>query len=1025
MNISDNLAREESLNIQKSFIVQAPAGSGKTTLLTSRFMALIDAQIDLSKILAITFTKKAADEMKHRINEKLKNNNHPQANKSLPIMTFDAFCNQIVNYMGEDIQVHDNPDELYYSSVSSLLSDQDELLQEKLLIILKHLDGNLNSMLQLLSNLLQTRDQWISSVLQPTIASNKKACTEAARQHANYILANLSAETKYRISTILQYTQKYNVEINNNFLLEESNENYIIILKIFCNIVLKSNNEWREKVDSRQGFVAVSSIKDKHEKLQAQNIKLIYKELINKLKNTKNLKIYCIMLKLIPTAKDFLENKTVMQAIEFCLPRLIAHFKVIAAQHNKQDFLENSIQAVDIVKTQDTNFLEILENIFNINHILLDEAQDTSLIQYNLLKAITQDWQKNDGNTLFIVGDPSQSIYKFRQAQVSLFEYIRKFGINNIKLEPIYLTSNFRSQASIISWVNKVCFPLFPDYVDFSLGAIQYHPSVATKAADQDVNIIFVNSDLATTQIDTMINDIKTRLISNHNFKCAILLRTRAHGATIINKLHAENISFFAESISPIMKSQIILDLLALTFAINNIYDKNHWLAALRAPWLGFTLTEIAKLSQNEEIILSLLDNATADTSFGIKCSRAYNHLITAVKEITYKKNSEVMTNLWHKLNGPHTLNSVIDIQSCDKFFEVLKSMDEEVSINNLETRLTNLYIDQANTTNINEAVCQIMTIHKAKGLEFDHVYLPFICQPLNKQTKKLLLWHNIINNNQDNLCILSSSGSIQNEKLSTYLKEVEKQKDLFESIRLFYVAITRAKKTLTLLANAEKISNTSILASIEPHIKEVTHIKDTQTKQAQFLNYIPISKSIQDIQYLPVVKTEWAPQRCPINQGGSHQFFGVLIHKMLELMATFAIGNYNQLETHLLFYLQENNINIIQQKAYLYQIQKLYIKIINKPILQWILAPHQDAASELDIIVDSSWYRIDRTFVINNTRWIIDYKTGKLPAYNYRKFLYNKYHKNLETYAKFFKETKVELAIYHVEQNIFLNWQV
>lgn len=1027
-NPSDQACREKSLNIASSFIIQAPAGSGKTTLLTSRFMSLVKAKIDLNKILAITFTKKASDEMQTRINKQLKEIRHPQANSKLPIMTFDAFCNQFNTFIGHDTTIHEFPEEVYYQSAINLINDTDEVLQKYILQILEYLNGNLEDMIKLLSNLLQTRDQWITQVLQPDISSNHNACYAAAQQHADYILSNIPKETRIQIANVLKYISN-NITLSNNktitnYSLEKNNLDFLYLLKQFCIISIKSDNEWREKVDSRQGFIPVSKIKSKAEKAKALEIKSTYQNIIKNLKQTQNLKNYFIMLKLLPLEKNSSENtQSIMSAIEYCLPRLMAHFKIISLNNKTQDFLENSINTIDIISKQHTDFIEVLEKINNINHILLDEAQDTSWVQYKLLKAITQDWQPNDGNSLFIVGDPSQSIYRFRQAQVSLFEHIRNFGINNIKLEPIYLTNNFRSQANIINWVNETCIRLFPNFIDFSLGAIQYHPSIATRSPKNNVNVLLADNSLIESQINILVNDIKLNLLKDINFKCAILLKTRTHGAKLIQKLKQEKISFFADSLNPIMQSQIILDLLSLTYAVNNLYDKNNWLSALRAPWLGFSLHEIYQLSSYNTVIDALFKNSTLDTPFAQKCSRAYFYMQKAINQLSYKKNHEIIGDLWHQLKGPSTLYSTIEIDSCNKFFEILKNLDNQQNIRNLEQRLANLYIDQA--TNTDDFTCQIMTIHKSKGLEFDNVYLPFICQPANKQSKTLLLWHNIINKNNDNLCILSTSSSSNKEAdLTLYLKEIERQKDTFESIRLFYVAITRAKNNLTIIANSEKISKSSILKLILPHINNVKNIKCKNSDIEKEISYTSISKSISKINKCDIKQNKWSPQK-HIQTTLSLQFFGTLTHKLLEILSNDGLRqNYSNLEKQIIFYLLEHNIPLQQQKVYLQKLKKLYFKISYNKKLQWILKPHTDASSELEIVVNSNWYRIDRTFVENNNRWIIDYKTGNLPLLNYKEFLYNKYHQTLELYAKYFQEKNIYLAIYHVEKEIFLYWK-
>src|SRR5262249_28582051 len=90
----------------------------------------------------------------------------------------------------------------------------------------------------------------------------------------------------------------------------------------------------------------------------------------------------------------------------------------------------------------------------SLRHILVDEFQDTSLAQFDLLEFLTASWEEGDGRTLFVVGDPMQSIYQFREAEVGLFLRARDHGIGNVRLEPMQLTRNFRSTPSLIVWTN-------------------------------------------------------------------------------------------------------------------------------------------------------------------------------------------------------------------------------------------------------------------------------------------------------------------------------------------------------------------------------------------------------------------------------------------------------------------------------------------------------------------------------------------------------------------------------------------
>src|SRR6478736_7261896 len=107
-------------------------------------------------------------------------------------------------------------------------------------------------------------------------------------------------------------------------------------------------------------------------------------------------------------------------------------------------------------------------------HILVDEFQDTSRDQYDLLRTLTQDWSSGDGRTLFVVGDPMQSIYGFRNAEVGRFATVREGGLAGLSLEPLELRRNFRSAPALVDWCNEVFARVFPHEDDLRSSAVRH-----------------------------------------------------------------------------------------------------------------------------------------------------------------------------------------------------------------------------------------------------------------------------------------------------------------------------------------------------------------------------------------------------------------------------------------------------------------------------------------------------------------------------------------------------------------------
>ncbi|MGV2480132.1 UNVERIFIED_CONTAM: UvrD-helicase domain-containing protein, partial [Salmonella enterica subsp. enterica serovar Weltevreden] len=117
-----------------------------------------------------------------------------------------------------------------------------------------------------------------------------------------------------------------------------------------------------------------------------------------------------------------------------------------------------------------------------IRHLLVDEMQDTSEGQLELLRQLTQDWQAGDGRSLFLVGDPQQSIYAFRKAEVRLFlELWESRRLGTLALTPLRLNANFRCDAALVGWFNAAFTRIFPPRADTERGIVPFSPSVALR----------------------------------------------------------------------------------------------------------------------------------------------------------------------------------------------------------------------------------------------------------------------------------------------------------------------------------------------------------------------------------------------------------------------------------------------------------------------------------------------------------------------------------------------------------------
>ena len=183
-------------------------------------------------------------------------------------------------------------------------------------------------------------------------------------------------------------------------------------------------------------------------------------------------------LRSLPPAQFGETQWAVLGALMRLLPVAVGQLRLVFQEEGRVDFTEIAIGARTALGSDEapTDLAFALD--CRIQHLLIDEFQDTSQSQYTLLTRLISDWQPGDGRTLFLVGDPMQSIYGFREAEVGLFLRARADGVGAIPLTPLTLSVNFRSSAEIVEWVNRALSHAFPATEELFTGAVTYEPSV-------------------------------------------------------------------------------------------------------------------------------------------------------------------------------------------------------------------------------------------------------------------------------------------------------------------------------------------------------------------------------------------------------------------------------------------------------------------------------------------------------------------------------------------------------------------
>ncbi|MDC3245916.1 UvrD-helicase domain-containing protein, partial [Candidatus Pseudothioglobus singularis] len=402
----------------------------------------------------------------------------------------------------------------------------------------------------------------------------------------------------------------------------------------------------------------------------------------------------------------------------------VAELKVIFDEKGLQDFSEVSLQAINALDTREelTDIALLLD--YQIKHVLVDEFQDTSYSQLNLIQKLVEGWQQDDGKTIFFVGDPMQSIYKFRESQVGIFIEVVRSGIANLDIKPLVLSTNFRSTQSIVRENNEIFANIFPNEDNLILGSIHYSKSIPFSKEEQKNAISFYafgpNQDQE--EAEEIVKIIKQSLLRNQEKEIAVLVRSRSHLSQVSSALQKNNIIFESLKTESLRSNLFTRDLLSLTRALLSLSDKLAWLSILRAPWCGLKLKDLLALSKtSDQTIFNQLMNVESVQNLSDDGIKRAQHIFLATKEAIFSEGKftfvERFSFVLEMLYKDHYLEEQ-EKNIKTQFLKLLHHCESKqvLNIKTIESMLQDLYAPSRSSN------LKLMTIHQAKGLEFDIV---------------------------------------------------------------------------------------------------------------------------------------------------------------------------------------------------------------------------------------------------------------------------------------------------------------
>jgi ATP-dependent exoDNAse (exonuclease V) beta subunit len=1107
LDAADTAAREAALDPTRSFIVQAPAGSGKTTVLAQRYLQLLGHVAQPEEVLAITFTRKATGELRQRVlgalagtlkrdsTANLKTmelaaiadqhhralgtapNGLANAASRLKIMTIDAWNMFLASRLpiaarsNVSLRVADDVSGLYRRAARHAITEaetsNDAELTEAIERVLERLDNRWDRLETLLGDMLAKRSHWLprltssasfdlGEVVEASLRRVVAAELAAAR---DAVPAALLAEGHALAHDCVRFMAREQREINvdlDAFVQADAapgrEPTDVARWRGLAWFALRSDGGVRKPdgLNVRAGFPKDETAHKERGKRWLQAISQESRA-VAALQRVREL----------PDAALDAASRAALADLARVLLFAAAMTNLLFVETGECDYVAVAGAARQALVEEGKPTDLALRLDFTLKHILVDEFQDTSCEQCALLATLTTDWSAGDGRTLFVVGDPMQSIYQFRGAEVGLFLQARAAGVGGVRLEPLELRRNFRSVAKLVDFANNTFGAVFPEHNDPREGAIRFLASAVGRPQANgsqsyeagSVELRRVAPGDFTAEARHVAQEIERLQRERPRESIAVLGGSRAHVRAICAELRARAVPFNGVELTPLADTPIVRDLEALTRALMHHGDRTAWFALLRSPMIGLELpdlTHVAAAAEHRHVFDAMRDSAGVpglSPAAAARVARAASVLQgTMVARSEYGLSAWV-ERTWLRLRGPAAAASDADLEVAATFFaalERLAAVRPGVTLESLERMLAELY---APSDEIREDGVTVMTVHQSKGLEFDHVFLPGIGRVVRGEGRELLDWLEAPRGDANAVGSHSSDDSVDRliapiamsgedrDRLGNLIQRARKTRLRHEHLRLLYVAMTRARQSLWVYVHpkANTSDGTKLSADTRSHLAvlwpAVANACAALTPLAS-ADRAGATRSVAKLRRLPI---DWEPPPviAPISRpaqdasaqdepleyrwaGQTARHVGTVVHRALETIAksrrlpsTAEVSGWRVALEAQLASLGVASIDLADAAS---RAVDAISRTLDDNQGRWILSgEHPQAASEVALsghdrgrIINAV---IDRMFVDRDgTRWIVDFKTSPHEGGAIDDFLeqqVERYRPQLERYAR------------------------
>ena len=1108
----DARARAQALDVTKSWLVQAPAGSGKTELLIARFLALLAIVERPESIVAMTFTRKAAAEMRERVVEALRGaqSEHDDRREPLPahvaltqrlaraalardralgwrlteqpsrlrIITIDAMATSlarqapIASELGALPRFVDDADLLYAEAARDVLAAApagDPHWQT----FLKWLDNDAMTATRLIAQMLSARDRWPTHVYTDDPAALRVDVERALRWEISVAIRAV----RERIPAALVATlQLHAANASEHFATDPSAPAFIPAVRMLgaagtlpededlaawlalADWLLTRNGTFTKAVQSSHGFPATGSGPGASERARR---KAAFVAWLAEAAAVAELATSWHRLRSLPPVAYGDDAWAFVVATMRILPAAAQALAGVFAAHGQSDFTEATLRALNALGTSDNPSDLLLAIDYRLSHLLVDEFQDTSRAQLALIGRLCEGWEPDDGRTLFAVGDPMQSIYRFRQAEVRLFIESQMSGqVAGVAVDVVELTRNFRSQRSIVGWVNHVFAHVLPRASDAGRGEAGFRASYADPSTGNDVpptlDVARTRGEEAATVVARVSEALEAGMTS-----VAVLVRARSHAQPLLPALRAAGIDFSAVDLEGLFDRLATRDLLSLARALAQPADRLAWLAVLRAPWCGLPLADllvIANAAADRPLPDAISDAAVRDALAAdgrLRLERLWAALDPALAARGRQRFAVRVRAAWLALGGPACISSPLDRAGADRVFALLAEQErggdlpDDERMNALAKRLFAATVESDATT------VRVMTLHRAKGLQFDAVILPALDIETGGSGQPVLRWKVRQHDGASSLILAPLRAKVgtyaASDPVYKWLGTLDAAEEVAELGRLLYVGATRARKRLHLTAVAEAAHEApewkrpargtplerlwdALAAASPPPPGDVGADDTTASLVAEdSLLRVPLDMRLPPLPIpLPIAVPYARPADTPVFDWADAiaAAVGTVAHRFLAQIAAEGLAQWDERRLRheherILAELGTEGLEADVRPRAAQRVAAVIARTLSDPRGRWLFdASHGDARSEWALAGEEDGrivhIVVDRSFVADGCRYVVDFKTGAHlggSAANFLQQEFDRYRPQLSRYARIVRALDprpVRIALYH-----------